>query len=207
MARTQEIWSTVSHVTGVPFSEVSEIGRRIREAGLFVKETRSPNSPRATPENVANLLIAIMSGASSRKAAEAVERYRSTSRFNRQHYEFADQEMEDFARKNLPVLLNPAASFVDCVTDLVTAARDVSGIFETELKYTGIEVEQRTFSGIVNLQVSKYNPLPAEIYSGPILFENDDFCDLQPEDCLTVTAALGPSVFSELGRILRRPEE
>lgn len=62
-------------VFGMPESHVMEVLRRIREQDLYVRETRSiSNRPKATPRHLANLVGALMSGASSRGAAQAVQR-------------------------------------------------------------------------------------------------------------------------------------
>lgn len=75
LSRTADIVRVAAEEFGVSEKTVSEIVRRIREEGLFVRETRSrTKSPAASARHVAHLIIALMSGAPSRKAAEAVNR-------------------------------------------------------------------------------------------------------------------------------------
>lgn len=75
MVKTTDVAMIAGQVFGMPDSHVMEIIRRIREQDLYVRETRSiSNRPKATPRHLANLVGALMTGASSRMAAQAVER-------------------------------------------------------------------------------------------------------------------------------------
>jgi hypothetical protein len=127
MSLTQELWSVLASATGIPFSEVAEIGRRIREDGLFVKETKSPRSPRATERDAANLIAACLSGASTRKAAGAVRALRQTA-VSRDDAEClrrnaeAEGSLPEFAGK-MAVLLKPEHAFVDALEAILWKLR------------------------------------------------------------------------------------
>lgn len=73
MTKAVEIFSVFAVSLGMRLEDVTEIARRVREGGYFVKENRSANSPRATARHCANLLAAILSDEPARHAARGVE--------------------------------------------------------------------------------------------------------------------------------------
>lgn len=73
--KTTDVAMIAGEAFGLTSSHVAEIIRRIRERDLYVRETRSKNNrPKATARHLANLVAALMAGASSRTAADAIER-------------------------------------------------------------------------------------------------------------------------------------
>lgn len=60
---------------GIPDSHAAEVIRRLRENDQYVRQTRSiRNRPKATARHLANLVAALMTGASSRTAPDALKR-------------------------------------------------------------------------------------------------------------------------------------
>lgn len=59
--KAQNLIAMIATVTGLDVDDVALHARRLREVGLFVRETRSPSSPRVTSRHVANLLTMILS--------------------------------------------------------------------------------------------------------------------------------------------------
>lgn len=72
MSQSVEIASALARQLGVSETTAVEVTRRIRAEGLFVRQTRSATSPAPGAKDAAHLLIALMSGHSTRNVAEAV---------------------------------------------------------------------------------------------------------------------------------------
>ena len=72
--RSKELIAALHASTGIPVGEIELKVRRLRENKLFTRETRSPNSPRPTVEDIANLLLMILSEAPALYAKETIER-------------------------------------------------------------------------------------------------------------------------------------
>lgn len=72
MSSSVEVASTLARQLGISETTAVEVTRRIRAAGLFVRQTRSASSPAPSAQDAANLLIALMSGHSTRNVAETV---------------------------------------------------------------------------------------------------------------------------------------
>jgi hypothetical protein len=73
MRKAQDLIMMLAYETVTPLDEVSLKARRLREAGLFVRETRSPNSPRATPRDVAHLLVMLLSERPASAAKQTID--------------------------------------------------------------------------------------------------------------------------------------
>lgn len=74
MSRTQNLANMLAHLTRLDSTEVVLKARRLREAGMFVKETRSPSSPRPKAEDAARLMFMLMSDTPANSAKETIDR-------------------------------------------------------------------------------------------------------------------------------------
>lgn len=208
MARTQEICSTLAQTLGLSLKEVTEVARRIREAGYFVKETRSKESPRATPGHIANLLLALMSGNSTRKVAQAVERFEFTHRLNQEHWDFSNNpELAKFFKEEMPSFVYKDATLVCAVADMIRIARDRPDVFTHQFSGMSLTINQRTYTGSINLVVNEYDPLRKMVYSGPLDFIHDDYVEADRWGDLSVQSGVTCFTFDAIGHLLRRDDE
>lgn len=74
MIKSADLIAAIATEAALPLDVVSLHARRLREAGLFVKETRSPQSPRVQPRHVANLLFMLLSEQPAAFAGKTIER-------------------------------------------------------------------------------------------------------------------------------------
>lgn len=72
MSSSVDVAAALARQLGISETTAVEITRRIRAAGLFVRQTRSAASPAPSAQDAANLIVALMSGHSTRNVADAV---------------------------------------------------------------------------------------------------------------------------------------
>lgn len=131
MARTVEIVSVLQNLTGKRFDEISLLARRLREEGLWVRETRSPNSPRPTARHVAHLILAILHGGVPKAATRAVKQYAENYEYQsdsrcQEGLREAVEEVRDVATPLL-ALTEDGHSLVDAVEALIKTLMNEPG--------------------------------------------------------------------------------
>lgn len=161
MSVTTEIWSAMANATGLPFKEVSEIGRRIREQGLFSKHTKVKESQVITDTDLANLTIAVMSGLPAQHTHIAVRRLSDAEVFNGdyKHILQARDFFEEFGDP-ITVFLGARHTYAEALAALYRLARLRPGIFEEEFRFTSVSIDQKRFSGEITLWAESFQPGP-----------------------------------------------
>ena len=164
MSITTEIWSRFASETGLPFKEASEVGRRIREQGLFSKHTRAKESQVITDTDLANLIVAGMSGLPPQQAHLAVRRLSdaSVSNGSYKHINQGRAAFEEFGAP-LTAFLNPEHTFTEAVAALFGMARKGPSVFERIFPNTWVSIDQRRFSGEIYLHAEVFTPLPKSV--------------------------------------------
>lgn len=202
MSITTEIWAMFASETGLPFKEASEIGRRIREQGLFSKHTRAKESQVITDTDLANLIIAGMSGLPPQQAHLAVRRLSDASVFNGD-YKHIDQDRAAFEEFGAPltVFLDPEHTFTEAVAALFGMARKGPSVFEKTFRYTWVSIDQRRFSGEIHLHAEVFKLLPETVLDTQIEY-------VPPEEFfqgdLEIHARLTATTISALARAADR---
>lgn len=197
MAKAADIIATMAHVAGCSVEDLTEIARRVREGGYWVRETRSPNSPRATCRQCANLVAALLSGEPARHAARGVERLANTiiSQESMNHLEQCA-----ILPGPLSQLWKGEHSFIDALEILFEAARNNPSRF-SRYKSTSIEVSHLTYEGTIVL--NGYDLLNDEDnISVTLHFWNPEtfhFGDLE------ISSRISSALIAEVGKLLAKP--
>lgn len=140
--------------TGIDTTELALKARRLREVGRFVRETRSPNSPRATHRQVANLIVMILSDAPALYAERTIARAEAMRNMDLKHARQNKDAGPEFA-----VFKQEDASFVDVLADLIQKASDNPDWFAHAYRNTYIEFEPLSFRALVDLDVIGPGPM------------------------------------------------
>lgn len=173
--------------TGIDTTEIALKARRLREAGLFVKETRSPQSPRATHRHVAHLIMMILADAPALYAERTIER---ADRLLNSDTRSANKNQE--AGPNFDIFKREGTSFVDAIEWLLAEAAANPDWFGFAFSQTWLEFEPLSFRGCLYLEVLDRAPM-----GGKRIFESVlHFFD--PSNELTNSA---PKAFSRTTRI------
>jgi hypothetical protein len=161
VSRTHEIWATMASATGLPFKEVSEIGRRIREHGLFSRHTRAKESQVITDTDLANLTIAVMSGLPAQHTHIAVRRLSDAGVFSGDHKHIL-QARHVFEELGDPitVFLDPQHTYAEALAALYRLARLRPALFEQEWRFTSVTLDQKNFGGEISLWAESFQPGP-----------------------------------------------
>ncbi|WP_298372696.1 hypothetical protein [Azospirillum sp.] len=75
MAKLSELMTCIAEASGIPESDIRQIGRRAREAGYIAQGARGTSAPDMGVADAANLLIAILASEFAKDAPIAIERY------------------------------------------------------------------------------------------------------------------------------------
>jgi hypothetical protein len=122
MLKSEELVMLLAYAAYLPIDEVSLKARRLREAGLFVRETRSPSSPRATPRHLANLVVMLLSDAPASSARRTINLAEAMI------VRSADLQRLIARNETLPdrlaVLRQSGHTFLDAIEALILAAKD-----------------------------------------------------------------------------------
>jgi len=163
---TDEISDAAAKQTGLPFKEVYEYLRRIREQEQFPKLPRAKELPPVSDTALANLLIALLSGLPPQKAHIAVHRLADATLLSGDH-KHIEQGRAAFERLGAPltVFLDPKHTFTQAVAALFGMARKGPAAFEETFRYTSVSIDQRRYSGKINLEVEDFTPLPKSVLS------------------------------------------
>jgi hypothetical protein len=150
---TDEITDAIAKATGLPFKEVYEYLRRIRENDQFPKLPRAKELPTISDIALANLLIALLSGLPPQKAHVAVLRLADAEVFY-DHFKSLERSKADLERlgTSFAAFLVPQHTFIEGVAALFNVARKGPSVFEETFRDTWISIDQRRFSGEINLQ-------------------------------------------------------
>ena len=161
---TDEITDAIAKATGLPFKEVYEYLRRIRENDQFPKLPRAKELPTISDIALANLLIALLSGLPPQKAHVAVMRLADASVFNGDH-KHIEQRRAAFEELGAPLtaFLDKEHTFTEAVAALFGMARKGPSVFEETFRYTWVSIDQRRFSGEIHLQAEVFKPLPKAV--------------------------------------------
>jgi len=157
MIKSADIIAVISTEAALPLDFVALHARRLREAGLFVKETRSPSSPRVQPRHVANLLFMLLSEQPAAFAAKTIERAErlTVDPVSLRIMKSASPDWPDFLR----IFDDPEHRFIDVLECLIdVAARkpywfdvDPEGIFQD----VRVEFSRQEFIGCLSLRSDK----------------------------------------------------
>ena len=199
---TDEITDALAKATGLPFKEVYEYLRRIRENDQFPKLPRAKDLPTISDAALANLLVALLSGLPPQKAHVAVLRLAdaSVSYGDHKHIVQSRAELETIGAP-LTAFLDQEHTFTDAVAALFGMARKGPAAFEETFRWTWISIDQRRFSGEIHLQTEEFTPLPKSVldvlieYGPPEEFFRGD---------LQIHARLSASTIAALARAADR---
>lgn len=161
MPKAAEIISAISVETGITMDEVTEVARRLREqppgGELWVRETRSPQSPRATPRHCANLLGALLADHPAKHVGKTIAQMQNS---------LLEGESLKHVRQYPPfegplrTLQTPQHNFIDAIESIIKEATQNLHLFGEIFKYTSISFEKITFEGTIILQIhDKFNQL------------------------------------------------
>lgn len=155
MIKSADIIAVIATEAALPLDFVALHARRLREAGLFVKETRSPSSPRVQPRHVANLLFMLLSEQPAAFAARTIERAGELYA-NPNGIEQANQlrAWPEFRK----LYCDPDHKFVDLLECLIEVAAQKPYWFEngseSVFACSRVEFSRQEFIGSVSLEVS-----------------------------------------------------
>lgn len=175
--------------SGLPFKEVSELGRRIREKGQFTRHTKKKESQVVTNDDLANLTIAVLSGLPPQHAHVAVTRM-SASKLSRDDHKHVMQDADKITSQGGPLmqLLEPRHSFQSALAAIFGIARKGPSAFEEEYEFTFVRMDRRRFSGSIYLHSHIFKPLRETHLNFDVEYEPEQefFAgDLQSESSLT----------------------
>lgn len=161
---TDEITDALAKATGLPFKEVYEYLRRIRENDQFPKLPRAKELPTISDAALANLLIALLSGLPPQKAHVAVLRLAdaSVSYGDHKHIEQSRAGVEKIGAP-MTTFLDREHTFTDALAALFGMARKGPTVFEETFRWTWVSIDQRRFSGEIHLQAEVFTPLPKPV--------------------------------------------
>ena len=156
---TDEITDAIAKATGLPFKEVYEYLRRIRENDQFPKLPRAKELPAISDIALANLLIALLSGLPPQKAHVAVLRLAdaSVSYGDHKHIEQSRAAFEALGAP-LTAFLDREHTFTEALAALIGMARKGPSVFEETFMHTSVSIDQRRFSGEVCFYVDPLMP-------------------------------------------------
>ena len=162
MLRAGNLIAMLHAETGIDATELALKARRLREAGLFVRETRSPASPRATFRQAANLLVMILSDAPALYAEKTIRRAEALTNNDTKHAQHNERAGTDF-----DIFKKQETSFVDALAFLIEKAAGNPDWFAHAYRQTFIEFEPLSFSASIHLHVLGPGPL-----GGVVLFDS-----------------------------------
>lgn len=205
MARSVDIIAAFASVLGLRMGDVTEIARRAREAGHFVKETKSPESPRATPLHCANLLVAILSNRPAKQAGKAIDQARSF-RCNDQHLKNIENDpvFQSTSHRALRVFSMKNHSLIDGLEALFDYSATNPNYFASAFNIAASSVEMEVRHGSATIHVHSRSALIEEDrprFSGMIKYYDALNCD---NGDLTVTAQTTFSIIYKIGQVCAR---
>ena len=155
--KAKNLIAMLAEQTGIDFDQVTLHARRLREEGLFVRESRSPKCDRANPRHIANLLVMLLSeqpAGHCKKVigqAEALEVDRI----------FLDQNARHFAgRSDALEIFSQAHSFMDALETLVALAIECPEDFDSDVLSSArfpmlsVTFDRQAFTGQIDLSIS-----------------------------------------------------
>lgn len=171
MPTTDQIIQAMHEATLIEVPRIEETVRRIRAAPhhFFVRQTKSPKSPRPGARDIAALTIALASALPMKAAPQAVQTL-SLSKVDT--VSLLDEIRDDYDYRFLQetplgsTIKNKAHSFIDALTALVDAIVESEATF-VELRETRIDIDTRTFLAFIDLKsrngrVREIGYLPAD---------------------------------------------
>lgn len=201
MLRAGNLITMLHAETGIDATEVALKARRLREDGLFVRETRSPNSPRATHRQVANLLVMILSDAPALYAKRTIARAEAMRNQDVKHVLHNEDAGADF-----DVFKSDDASFVDCLEALIRRASEDPEGFEQAYRNSYLEFEPLSFRATIYLDVLGPGPLGGRrIFEATLNYadHSDDLSSPAPQSFRRTTRIEAPllrSIGAEFSR-------
>lgn len=199
MTKAVEIFSVYAVSLGMPLQEVTEIARRVREGGYFVKENRSANSPRATARHCANLLAAILSDEPARHAARGVK---NAEQAITDHNDI--KHTKGFQLKEpLDVFTNEGHSFIDALEALFKCAILDPIYFEERFTQTQISYQTIKCIGDIRVHENDLEKPGGYLIDFCIGYANDAVCGLHRGEMIK-EMIIGIETIAAVGRLIAR---
>lgn len=215
MAKLSDLIPTLARILPMPEQTVAVIARALRQERLISTGGRGPGAADMTPDDCANLLLAIMAADQVKGAVDAVREFRSlTMEAVHCRDAAADGEEDDWlplppAMRRLLVVRD----FGEMLSGLIAAARDEvlhKALDDVALPFMKIEVERRFRTASVSLSGSSNELAPPQpvliatfgIPEGPERerIEQEDFA--AGGDAM-ITFAIGHRTIIALGALIR----
>lgn len=210
MARASDIIAAFAADLRKPAKDVTEIARRVREAGHFVKETKSLASPRATPRHCANLLMAIMSSEPAKRASRAIA-VAERMQWDNHHLPQIESDPiinDQINRWEMRVFRYPSHSLLDGVAALFAFARANPNIFDQSYHMENSYVEIERHQGSAQICLSERSTL---IVSDPKPFYGHvnywDSLNFNNKSSMTITYRVLFRTIRNIGQLLAHDEE
>lgn len=215
MAKLSDLIPTLARILPMPEQTVAVIARALRQDRLISTGGRGPGAADMTPDDCANLLLAIMAADQVKDAVDAVHRFRGLTMEAVHCRDAATEEDEDDWLPLPPEMrrLLVVRDFGEMLSGLIAAARD--GVLHkaldgVALPFMKIEVERRFQTASVSLSGSGddlASPLPVLIASFGIP-EGPERDRIEQEDFSAggdamITFAIGHRTIIALGALIR----
>lgn len=152
MLKTSNLHALLHTRTGMDMDTIGLYARRLREAGLFVRETKSSASPRATPRHIAHLLIVLLAEEPATRVARTIARADDlkATRESHDHLRIWENPTDDIR------FFYKEHSFTDAVEHLVKCAIEAPDWFRGNddcfFGYSRIDFDRSEFLAEIDLQ-------------------------------------------------------
>ncbi len=214
MIKTANLVATLAAETGLDFDRVQLTTRRLREAGLFTKENRSPKSPRPTYRDAAHLLVMLMSDQPAGFAEKTIERAQnliieaeSHKHTTGNHYAPLEAPLSVFQREDHNLIDALEALIEYAVFNLSTFTPDYAAPSEFSVSF-----DRHRFSADIYLDISESDPL-ARIRGEKkinVFLHYSEWGSLAADaapKAFTVECQIGAGVFHAIGQLFARGED
>lgn len=154
MARTEDIVRGLVDATGKSIPEMTLMVRRLRENDYWVRETRSPRSPRPAPINVACLLVSILSGATAKDAPNAVRDSFGTVSERYEGHEADIAALESFGtfRNTVSLLRKGEHVIAEAIEAMIKDAIEHPVAFKREKVIVRISLDRPIYGGNIDIR-------------------------------------------------------
>ena len=215
MAKLSDLIPALAQVLPMPEQTVAVIARALRQERLLSTGGRGPGAAEMTPDDCANLLLAIMAADQVKDAVNAVHRFRNLTMEAINYRDTADDDEKDDWLPTPPVMrrLLVVRDFGEMLAGLIEAARD--GFLEkalggVALPFLKIEIERRFRTASVSVSGSSDEvalPKPVMIVSFGMP-EGPERTQMEQEDFSVggdamITFAVGYRTINALGALIR----
>lgn len=165
MAKLSDLIPTLAQVLPMPEQTVAVIARALRQERLISTVGRGPGAANMTPDDCANLLLAIMAADQVKDAVDAVHRFRALT-MEAVHCQDSMAEEDQEGWLPLPSTMRRllvVRNFGEMLSGLIEAARDGTldaALTGVAIPFMKIEVERRFRAATVSIAGSRDGLIP-----------------------------------------------